>query len=602
VYRSRRATWYAAFAITGTLFVTPLAGLGLARLGVALTPALLIALGLIFGAYGLFVLRNGDIKRGLFVAVLVIATVGANIPLGAIPEGVTVGPNVYLVDLPLLALALITLTTWRREHVTAAQGLLGLYFVWTVFLIALAPNPRPDVTAWYALHVARYALAFALVTRGIVENWLSAGEALGVVIATTVGHAVVASAQVVLGTVNGLTVLGMNTRIVASFPLGPLGSIPSGPYVGGFTGGAPFAVHLTILIPVVLAAMFHDRVPRILALCGAAWFAFLLQLTAWDAARGALLVSLVLVGLVVGWWRTGVLGDRGEWVASTIRESVLTRRWRPLVGVGLVIATVWQIIGPNAGEPHQPTYLPSELGQGVAQSVTIPGFNTQNLAIRIYQYVGGTDTFLQYPLTGLGGANYNYVALSYAPKANMIHNLYIGIFAETGLVGGVVFFGAVGYAVRAVWLTASRNDDPIYLGLLAGLGGMFALQFFQPQYLRATSFVPLWAILGIACGRYRKQWSVEPDRWSRVWDESRIVSGVSSARVLNRLAVLPRSAHAAIESSQVLYSVPVARVRVMEAVASSAIGEWWRTTVGPSLLNTGWRRLRSVCADSWLFG
>jgi hypothetical protein len=588
--------------IVGTLFVTPLVGLGLARLGVPLTPALLGVLGLVFGAYGLLVLQTGDVERGLLVAVLVLSTVGANVPFGALPDGVAVGPNVYLVDLPLLALALITLTTWRREHVTAAQGLLGLYFVWTIFVVALAPNPRPDVTAWYAIHVARYALAFALVTRGTVEGWLSAGEALGIVVATTVGHAVVASAQTLFGTVSGLTVLGMNTRIVASFPLGPLGSIPSGPYVGGFTGGAPFAVHLTILIPVVLAALFHDRVPRVVALVGAGWFAFLLQLTAWDAARGALLVSLGLVGLVFGWRWTDVLADRGKWVASTIRRSALVRQWQPLVGLSVVGAALWQILGPNAGEGHRPTYLPPRLGQGAARSVDLPGFNTENLAIRIYQYVGGTDTFLQYPLTGLGGANYNYVALSYAPKANMIHNLYIGIFAETGLVGGVLFFGAMGYALRTVWLTAIKNDDPVYVGLLAGLGGMLALQFFQPQYLRATSFVPLWTLLGIACGRYRRQWSVKPDRWSRVWNESRVVSGVSSARVLNGLAVFPTLVHAALGSSRVLYPVTAARVRMLGAVESSATGEWLRTTVESSLIQTAWRRLRATCADSWLFG
>jgi hypothetical protein len=598
----RLTAWYASFVIVGTLFVTPLVGLGLARVGAPLTPALLGVLGVVLGGYALLVLWTGDVERGLLVAVLVLSTVDANVPLGALPRGVTVGPNLYLVDLPLVAFALVTLPTWRREHLTAGQALLGLYLVWTVLLVALAPAPRPDVAGWYAVHVARYTLAFALVTRAVVADRLSPGDALGVVLATAVGHALVASAQAGLGTVDGLTVLGANTRVVASFPMGPLGSVPSGPYVGGFTGGAPFAVHLTVFVPVVVAAVFHDRIPRVVALASAAWLALLLQLTAWDAARGALLVSLGLVGVVLGWWRTGVLAARSRRAVSAVRRSAFVERWRPLVAVGVAGAAGWQLLGPTAGRPHRPTYLPPEFGQAFARSVKVPGFETRNLAVRVDQYVGGVDTFLQYPLTGLGGANYRYVASSYAETANMVHSLYVGVLAETGLVGGLLFFGAMAYAGRAVWVTAVGADDPVYLGLLAGLGGTVALQFFQPQYLRATSFVPLWAILGVACGRYRRRRPVGPDRWSRAWDGSGVVAATGAARLSRSLVAVLGVARATVGSGRAPGLARSVRTRTWGALGPPTVGERLRSAVGSSVVGAAWCRLRSACADSWLYG
>jgi hypothetical protein len=212
--------------------------------------------------------------------------------------------------------------------------------------------------------------------------------------------------------------------------------------------------------------------------------------------------------------------------------------------------------------------------------------------------VGGIDTFLQYPLTGLGGANYNYVALSYAPKANMIHNLYIGVFAETGLVGGVLFFGAMAYAVRTIWMTAIQDDDPIYLGLLAGFGGVFALQLFQPQYLRATSFVPLWIILGIACGRYRHQQQVRSDWWSRVWNGSRVVSDVRSARSTHALADVPRQIHDALRAGLAPDVMAVVRVRISRAIMTSAVVRSLRGAFASSAVGGVWYWLCQSSSDN----
>ena len=599
----RRTLAYAGALATGVLGLVPLAGLGLARLGVALTPALLGVLAVVGGGYGLATLRLDDARRGLVVAVVVLATVGANVPLGPIPAGVTVGPNLLLVDLPLLALAAVTLRTWRREHLTVAGALLVAYVVWSLLLVGLAPGPRPDVSLWYALHVARYALAFALVTRAVVDGWVAPRGALGAFLVAVGGHALVASVQAALGTVDGLTVLGMNTQVVDTLPLGPLGTLPTGPYVGGFTGGSPFATHLVLTLPIAAVALVRGRddggpVPRIVALVGLVWLATLVQLTAWDAARGATLVSLGLAGLLLGWRSTGVLAARGRRLGAVVERSAVGRRWRTGLAGALAAAVLWQVGRPGAG--LGPTYLDPDLGQGLARSLDVPGFSTRNLGVRLYQYVGGTDTFLQYPLTGLGGGNYSYVATSYGPRANMIHNLFVGVLAETGLVGGVLLFGALAAAIRAVWLAAVDEDDPLWLGVLAGLGGVLALQCFQPQYLRSPSTTAVWIVLGLACGRVAGRRDRDPDdAWAAAWAGSTLVAGVATSRVTRALAALPDRLAALVGGSRL---VGTATERAPAAVRASALVDGVRAATGESASARLWRRLRRYCADSRLFG
>jgi hypothetical protein len=590
---SRRVRAYALFLVVGTLFVTPISGLLLARLGVPLTPALLVTLVLVFGAYGVTVLWLDDTYLGLLIAVLVLTTVAANVPLGPLPTGVAVGPNLYLVDIPLLLGFAITLPTWRRTQFSVAHGFLAAYVVWVFLLVVLAPGPRPDVMFWYAIHVTRIVLVFTLVSRGVTDDWLTARAALGVVVLTAIAHGIVASVQVVTGPIGGLTVLGVTPRVVATLSLGPLGDIPTGSYVGGFTGGAPFSMLLTMVIPIVAATFVLQHVPRVVAVGGALWLAFLVQLTAWDSARGALLVSLGMVVALLGWRATGVLWDRTDRIDRALVRSWIVTRWPLPVGGGILLAAVWQLVHTGSNPTHQPVYLDPQLGQAFAQSASVPGFNTRNLAIRLTQYVGGLDTFLQYPLTGLGGANFYYISLNYGPKAHMIHNFYVGVLAETGLVGAVLVIGAIAYAIRAVWLTASRTDDPLFLGLFAGVIGALALQFFQPQYLRTTAFLPVWAMLGIGCGYLQR---ILPDRsgdrWGRAWIASHLRTDIVSARLTGRVASAPRLLHIALAS--VVTGLRLVSHIGMRSVFASTLTSVWQS----SRLIEVWRRFRHYCRES----
>jgi hypothetical protein len=414
---------------------------------------------------------------------------------------------------------------------------------------------------WYATHVLRFVLVFAVVSRAVAEGWITGYGALGAVVITVIGHGLVASVQLATGPIEALTVLGFNPRAVAT-----LGPFPTGPYIGGFTGGAPFASLVVIAIPILFALVFSDRIPRILPLTGVVWLAFLLQLTAWDAARGALLVALFAGFVVFGWWLTGVLWEQGDALIGWCRKSRL--RNPVLLIPPLAAAAVWQSARSGTNPEHEPVFLNPELGQETIGSISIPGFSTRNLGIRLYQYVGGTDVFLQYPLTGLGGANYNYVALEYADRANMIHNYYIGVFAENGLVGGTLLFTALGIACIGLWKTAATEDSPLWLGLLVGLVGFFALQSFQPQYLRPVTMTSLFGIIGVSYGRYLRNRSIPESMWTTAFKDSIVQRALSSAMVSQVPASLVNTLERTLDTSWERSYLRAALLKTMKWLSS----------------------------------
>lgn len=532
---TQRTYAYAIGLIVGCLFITPVFGLGVSAVGVSLTLALLSGLFAVVGVYGSIAIFNDDTYSALAVAILVLMTVGADVPLGPQPDGVTIGATVFIVDGALITLGAISLRSCSRREIGREHVFFGFYVIWITILIAVAPGPRPDVMIWYSIHVIRYVATFIIIARSISSGWIEASDALGVVILTTLGHAIVATFQVITGPIEGLTVLGFNPRVLATF-----GPFPAGPYIGGFTGGSPFAPLVIISIPIVFSAIFSDRVPRIFALAGTVWLAFILQFTAWDAARGALLVSLYTGLAVFGWWYTDVIWSRGDKISDVWSKSRIRTQLTYIISLITAIATIWQYARFNSNVEFDPVFLDPELGQATVQSINLPGFSTENLGIRIHQYVGGIDVFLQYPLTGLGGGNYNYIALAYADKQNMIHNLYIGVLAETGVVGATLLFGGMIIVLFRLWTIAKTEDSPVWLGLLVGLIGFFSLQLLQPQYLRPVTMTSVFGIFGIVTGKYLRDNPPDDDIWADAWAHSQLTSAIDGSTSLKVIESIPK--------------------------------------------------------------
>jgi O-Antigen ligase len=71
------------------------------------------------------------------------------------------------------------------------------------------------------------------------------------------------------------------------------------------------------------------------------------------------------------------------------------------------------------------------------------------------------DEFTEEPLLGVGADNF---AIGYARERDALeepsyaHSLELGVLAQTGIVGGLLFFGFIALALAAVWPVRSRGD------------------------------------------------------------------------------------------------------------------------------------------------
>ena len=79
--RLPRPYQYALTLIVGVLFVTPAAGMGASAVGLPLTVVLLSVLAVVLGLYGIAAVLAEDTRLALTVSILVLATIGANVPL-----------------------------------------------------------------------------------------------------------------------------------------------------------------------------------------------------------------------------------------------------------------------------------------------------------------------------------------------------------------------------------------------------------------------------------------------------------------------------------------------------------------------------------------
>jgi O-antigen ligase len=103
--------------------------------------------------------------------------------------------------------------------------------------------------------------------------------------------------------------------------------------------------------------------------------------------------------------------------------------------------------------------------------------------------------FKQNPLLGVGLNNFSYLYPQYskeiglAPNASIraLHNHYLEVATETGIIGLLVFLSLIGYAFRPVRRVRRRfleTGQPDYAHMMTGLTVGFI------GYLIAAAFVP----------------------------------------------------------------------------------------------------------------
>jgi hypothetical protein len=255
--------------------------------------------------------------------------------------------------------------------------------------------------------------------------------------------------------------------------------------------------------------------------------------TANDSARGALLLStLLLIGgvVLIDHFTEGNL-------AMTIRENVVSMISGLFLG-----ATILLFPGSGSGETSR-TPIEEENTQtgmegsggrsessteGAASSsdtslsestevisnISVPFFDLSNLGVRIIQLYIGIDVFIRNPIFGIGGGNFKFVSESYGLPTNYrLHNLYVALLAETGVVGFLLYLGAIGAGLTygAKLLLSSHEDRALILAVCCGLIGILAAAFWGPFLDKVPRVFPFWALLGAIAGEYHRHQSMRTE-------------------------------------------------------------------------------------------
>lgn len=173
---------------------------------------------------------------------------------------------------------------------------------------------------------------------------------------------------------------------------------------------------------------------------------------------------------VIGFWFLLLTFSRGAWVGFTVgilfALSYVIRRnnfWRKMIPVA--IATI--IVGLIFVAIYNPLLL-SRVGVG-EQNTEMRSVSDRIVFMDIAQIV-----IREQPFAGIGAGKFSWYASNYIfyntdfdLPGNNVHNIYLGIFAELGFVGMVLFLGMFITAITAVWRQRTFERVALLAGFIA---------------------------------------------------------------------------------------------------------------------------------------
>jgi hypothetical protein len=501
---------------------------------VALTtgvPALLLVVlaGLLYAAA---LLATESVFEGLCAAMFVLVTFAANVPLIELPigGGGYANPQLEVMLVDVVAVPFAGLLSWwlysgkislsfGRERI-AGYALVG-FVGWSLLAALVANGPSRLAALFYVVVQLRSLLLFAIAA--VVVKYIgihSAVYSLGIAVLGQLAYAV---AELLNRGSFGLTRLGdapgsVPTRL---FAIGPL-QFESAIYAGGFIGTTRVLIaFLLLLVPVLVAIVVRHSTPwKLAAALALVASTVLVRVGRADSGWMAFLLTALLT--VVALFALWLTADTDH----TIRDGVFDYA----AGIGSVIGAAAlsvflfsQRVVPNtsAGETGESVDAggssggSSSAGGGadtgsdvVIQLLNyVPFINTTNLSIRLQQYVAAINIGLQYPLFGIGGMNFPFVAEAYGlPWPIAIHNAYLSVLASTGVPGMALFLLSIGAVlVIAGRMTLSPENDRLFWTMLVcGMLGFHAYLFWVTAY-NSVAALGFWVLAGAVVGA--SQWS-----------------------------------------------------------------------------------------------
>lgn len=541
----------AATLLIGLVGFVPAFALSVQGLAIGLPLPSLLGVGIVLVAYAAIVALIRRPVVGTLSALVVFSTFAANVPLsssaGRMPG--TPGVNLWLFEIPLLiGLGIATIQRWHHDVTLTRTHALFAGFVGWAFLAALfGAGPRPVAAVTFAFHFLTALAAFTFVAAAIERNVLELRTVVALVSVATLAHALFALVQLFHGGSFGLTRLGETDRFSPVYITVGSVRLTGGIHLSGFTGGTNALAALVLLVaPValtyVLLASTRTRSRAIVATAALGLFA-LITLIAKDASRGA---ALVAVGVALVASLAVVIHRVRFWSGSAVSILRLTGVKRRLIAGGFIIVASFTILlqpssqsgwaarvptgndtgstngasgggrndttavtnatsTPSGGDASAPT--PPDIS--ALEGIDVPLFGLQTLGVRARQYLSAIDIATRYPLFGLGGANFPYLAVEQyglQPAArfssrlvsNAIHNAYFAVLVGTG-VPGLVLFCATLVAVAWTCVGLIRGciiETWLVLGLMCAIIAYAAYIFWTVAFVTVAGSIPFWMIAG----------------------------------------------------------------------------------------------------------
>ncbi len=239
------------------------------------------------------------------------------------------------------------------------------------------------------------------------------------------------------------------------------------------------------------------------------------------SARPAEWTQLALFMAAAGLGLAGLYGSvsRGGWIgaagAAAVMAVLLPRRWgwslSAVVGVAAVAGLAWSLNLVPANIAARLASATDFIGVQDVRGVTI---SNDNFAVveRLAHWQAAFSMIDDRPWLGVGLGNYaaaydRYRLVNWPNALGHAHNIYLNVWAETGLFGLVTYFALWG---SVVWITLRglRLSAGLERGVLLGLMGAWTHlslhQLFDNLYVNNMHLL-LAALLGLLAYVYGKQ-------------------------------------------------------------------------------------------------
>ena len=214
-----------------------------------------------------------------------------------------------------------------------------------------------------------------------------------------------------------------------------------------------FAMFQIFLIPVILSLMAVYRKPVTVQLLGSLSILASIVVLVLSFSRGGFVGLVVLFALLI----------------------IMERRDKPLLIFGLVVIAIGISLAPPVYWDRVKSML--DFGKtGKPDFAIFTRLETMKTAVRL-----GFDN----PLLGVGLDNFLYHSSRYLPFKMVVHNTFLEIFAELGIIALALFVGIILCNIVLMKRMSERRDDPE----AAQIGRLLLIQ--HMAVLTNSMFIPI---------------------------------------------------------------------------------------------------------------